>query len=305
MDSTKPERTTWATTGASYKDTRCSVTAAILLRPRRPARRPARPGPSGRHRPRRSMRNCRTGQLEVRSVDNLGGDGLGRGARLACPRGNRAGRALRRGGGLRGGRASALDHGGGGDRSLGRRATGRPDVVLDGGGNGPRLTATSGQGDDGGALGVVCGLADRRDGALTEGHGAAGLGKQVLGGLLVADALDQLLSTHGQPGVGLPCLAGSLGALAANLCGDLLDLLGDLLEALDGPVLDRTDVQIQANPSCTIAGLAQPLDRQVGGAEGGVDGSGVGDGLSDVLDEGHDLFSLLDDCWVLFSSGVS
>src|SRR5665811_2332379 len=53
-DSTKPERMTWATTGASYRGTRCSVTGELAAYSRLGAYAPstARPVSRDRHRPR-------------------------------------------------------------------------------------------------------------------------------------------------------------------------------------------------------------------------------------------------------------
>jgi hypothetical protein len=90
-------------------------------------------------------------------------------------------------------------------------------------------------------------------------------------------------------------LVGRLDGLVADLRRHVQGLLGDLLDALDGPVLHRADAEIRTNGSSASAGFAQPLDGQVGDADGGVDGSGVSDGLADFLDEGHDFFSF----WVI------
>ena len=111
---------------------------------------------------------------------------------------------------------------------------------------------------------------------------------QVLGGLLVAQARDQLVTTHGKVSVGLLSLVGRLDALAAHIGRDLLDLLGDLLDALDGPFLQRAGGEVVTIGSTASAGVPQPLDGQVGDSDRGEDGGGVGDGLTDVLDKGHD-----------------
>ncbi len=90
-------------------------------------------------------------------------------------------------------------------------------------------------------------------------------------------------------------LVGRLDGLGADLRRHVQGLLGDLLDALAGPVLHRADAEIRTNGSSASAGFAQPLDGQVGDADGGVDGGGVSDGLADLLDEGHGFFSF----WVI------
>ena len=67
---------------------------------------------------------------------------------------------------------------------------------------------------------VVTAPLPRRDGGL-------GLGQEVLGGLLGADALDELLAADGEGLVGLLRLAGELEAAVEGEGGQLLRLLGD------------------------------------------------------------------------------
>src|SRR5665811_2487781 len=85
------------------------------------------------------MLSCRTGQLRVKSVADLGGGGLGgsggRSGRLASARGSGPGRTFRRGGALLGGGDGVIDRGLGGGSGLAPAATGRLDATLNGRGN--------------------------------------------------------------------------------------------------------------------------------------------------------------------------
>ena len=105
-------------------------------------------------------------------------------------------------------------------------------------------------------------VAGRGDQALAEGDGGAGLTGEVLGGLLLADALDELLATGGEVGVGLLGRGGGAGDAGLDLRGGLV-----------------------AQRLHAGARRADALDREVGGAEGGV--RVVGDDLLDGGGDGH------------------
>ena len=74
------------------------------------------------------------------------------------------------------------------------------------------------------ACGLGDGLADRGDRALAERDGLLRLRHEVLGGLLGADLLDQLLAAGGEGVVLVLGLAGQLERTLEDDGGDVLDL---------------------------------------------------------------------------------
>ena len=221
---------------------------------------------------------CGGGRLGGAGAGTLGG---GRGLRGSLARG---------GAGALGSGAGALD----GTGDLGLRGL---HLVLDGvddrlGGLGG-LLAGGGDGGLGGPLDVVGGLGRRGDGALDLRDGGLGLGHEVLGRLLVADALDELLAADREVLVLRDELVGVGLALRGGRGRELLDLgegrEGAVLNLGRGEVGDEL-VEVRAELHATgirgSSGLAGLLDRQVGGADDGVERASV-DILGELGDDRH------------------